>query len=106
MHYLLLPCSEFKFLIIFLSGVWAGDFGRDHFKNRSATPELFLYSNTDFYLPHQYLENTVLEMRQNVGAPFHAVKFKGSAHVAHLRNHYKSYLDEIIGFVTKGLKSH
>ena len=85
----------------FVSGVWAGDFGRDHFKNRASTPELFLYSDTDFYLPYHYMENTVLAMRQSVGAPFRKVIFKGSAHVAHLRNHYKSYIAEIHEFVTR-----
>ena len=68
--------------------------------NRVATPELFLYSNADYYLPDHYLENTVLAIRKNVAAPFRAVKFEGSAHVAHLRNHYKAYKDEILGFVT------
>ena len=81
------------------SGIWAGDFGRDHYRKRVATPELFLYSNNDFYLPLHYLENTVLALRQKVGAPFRAVKFEGSPHVAHLRNHNKMYTEEILRFV-------
>jgi len=86
-----------------IQGIWAGHFGRDHFMNRVATPELFLYSNSDYYLPHQYLEKTVLAKRRDVGTPFRAVMFKGSAHVAHLRNHSKAYKEEITKFVTKGV---
>merc|ERR1739838_213152 len=86
-----------------IQGIWAGHFGRDHFMNRVAAPELFLYSNSDYYLPHQYLEKTVLAKRQDVGTPFRAVMFKGSAHVAHLRNHSKAYTEEITKFVTKGV---
>jgi len=104
-----LPClankwkgKPIKFSLI--QGTWAGHFGRDHFLTRGSTSELFLYSNTDYYLPYKYLENTVLARRQEAGTAFRAVKFKGSAHVAHLRNHYKAYAEEITGFVTKGLK--
>lgn len=43
-----------------LPGVWAGHFARDHCKMRTATPELFLYSNNDYYLSFQYLEKMVL----------------------------------------------
>jgi len=85
-----------------IQGIWAGDFGRDHCTNRAATPELFLYSNTDFYMPMHYMENTVLASRKKVGAPFRVVKFEGSPHVGHLRNHKKVYTNEILEFVTKG----
>ena len=55
----------------------------------------------DFYLPLHYLQNTVLALRQKVGAPFRAVKFEGSPHVVHLRNHNKVNTEEILGFVTE-----
>ena len=42
------------------AGVWAGHFAKDHCKIRNATPELFLYSNNDYYLSFQYLEKMVL----------------------------------------------
>jgi len=84
-----------------IEGIWAGHFGRDHCSHRVGMPELFLYSNKDYYLSHNYLEDTVLTLRQKLGAPFRAIKFEGSPHVAHLRNHNKVYTDEIISFVTK-----
>ena len=43
-----------------LLGVWAGHFARDHCKSRKMIPELFLYSNNDYYLSFQYLETMVL----------------------------------------------
>jgi len=87
-----------------IQGKWAGHFGRDHCLSKIGTQELFLYSNNDYYLQYQYLENTVLTLRENMGAPYRAVKFEGSPHVAHLRNHKKAYTEEIVGFVTKGFK--
>ena len=42
------------------AGVWAGHFARDHCLERRRTPELFLYSNNDYYLSYHYLEQMVL----------------------------------------------
>ena len=42
------------------AGVWAGHFARDHCKMRDGTPELFLYSNNDYYLSYRYLEKKIL----------------------------------------------
>ena len=54
-------------------------------------PELFLYSNKDFYLPAKYLEHTALAARDAAGAEYTAVKFRGSGHVSHLRKHPAEY---------------
>ena len=47
-------------LIVPFIGIWAGHFARDHCFLRPGTPELFLYSNNDYYLSYQYLERNVL----------------------------------------------
>ena len=56
-------------------GVWSGHWGRDHFKHSPSVSELFIYSNTDFYLPARYLETHVLAPRDQEGAEYAAVKF-------------------------------
>ena len=61
--------------------------------------ELFLYSNADFYLPYRYLEQTALAARDEEGAEYTAVKFTGSAHVAHLRKHKEEYTRHIRQFI-------
>ena len=50
--------------------MWAGHFGRDHFQLHKEVAELFLYSNTDYYLPQKYLDSEVLEKRRREGARF------------------------------------
>jgi len=74
-----------------MEGVWAGHFGRDHHLQYPGVPELFLYSNGDFYLPHKYLEREVLDKRRRRGVPFSATRFQGSAHVQHYRKHPAQY---------------
>ena len=56
-------------------GVWAGHFGRDHFQHHKDVAELFLYSNSDFYLPAKYLENQVLSRRRAQGVNFSATRW-------------------------------
>ena len=56
-------------------GVWAGHFGRDHFHLHKEVEELFLYSNSDYYLPQKYLESEVLEKRRREGARFSATRW-------------------------------
>ena len=94
-------------LPILLLGTWSGYFGRDHYNNFPSIPELFIYSNRDFYLPSSYLEREVLEPRKKVGADFTAVRFKGSSHVAHLRYFKEEYRREVLSFinVNKNVKS-
>jgi len=82
-----------------IKGVWAGHFARDHCLERRRTPELFLYSNNDYYLSYHYLEQMVLGVRERLGAPFRAVRFDGSPHVGHLRYHRHQYTQEIQAFV-------
>ena len=44
------------------TGQWCGHFGLEH---AHRTPELFLYSKKDFYLPYKYMEEVVLASRKN-----------------------------------------
>jgi len=81
-----------------IEGTWSGDFGRDHYRNYPSIPELFLYSNRDYYLPAAYLEQEALKPRQEFGSDFNAVRFNGSSHVAHLRNFKDQYQREVLGF--------
>ena len=46
-----------------IDDTWCGDFMRRERKN---WPELFLYSKKDFYLPWQYMEETI-DQRQKDG---------------------------------------
>lgn len=82
-----------------IEGLWAGYWGRDHYKLHPSVSELFLYSNADFYLPYRYLEQTALAARDEEGAEYTAVKFTGSAHVAHLRMHKEEYTRHIRQFI-------
>lgn len=86
-----------------IKGIWAGHFARDHCFLRPGTPELFLYSNNDYYLSYQYLERNVLDLRSKVVSPFKAVKFNGSPHVGHLRYNKQQYTDEVTAFINDGL---
>ena len=81
------------------SGIWSGYWGRDHHTRYPAVSELFLYSNSDFYLPARYLEQTVLAARDAKGTSYTAVKFSGSAHVAHLRKHKAEYRRHVRQFI-------
>ena len=97
-------------------GVWSGHFGRDHFQLHKEVEELFLYSNSDYYLPQKYLESEVLQRRRKEGARFSATKwpiwyfldihhlqlrFSGSAHVQHLRKHPKKYEEAVVEFLKR-----
>ena len=68
------PQTRIKFKAANVQGVWAGHFGRDHFQLHKEVEELFLYSNTDYYLPQKYLESEVLEKRRRQGAKFSATR--------------------------------
>ena len=80
-------------------GTWSGYWGRDHYKLHPSVSELFMYSNTDYYLPANYLEKTALAARDKDGVEYLAVKFTGSAHVAHLRKHKEEYTRHIRQFI-------
>ena len=53
----------------------------------------------DYYLPARYLEQTVLAARDAESASYTAVKFSGSAHVAHLRKHKDEYRRHVRQFI-------
>jgi len=84
-----------------IQDVWAGHFGRDHFQLCKEVEELFLYSNTDYYLPEKYLESEVLEKRRREGARFSAMRFSGSAHVQHLQKHPAKYEAAVVAFLKR-----
>ena len=62
-------------------GVWSGHFGRDHFQLHKEVEELFLYSNSDYYLPQKYLESEVLQRRRKEGARFSATRSPIPSHI-------------------------
>merc|ERR1712029_468004 len=66
--------------------------------------ELFLYSNTDFYVSSKYLEQIVLAPRDNDGSQYKSFKFTGSKHVAHLRKHKKEYVNQVQSFIQTDVK--
>jgi len=82
-----------------MEGMWAGYFGRDHYLQHPDIAELFLYSNSDFYLNHKYLETEVLHRRRKEGANFSATRFRGSAHVQHYRKNKAGYEAAIASFL-------
>jgi len=88
-----------------VQGVWAGHFGRDHFQLHKEVAELFLYSNSDYYLPQKYLESEVLEKRRREGARFSATRFSGSAHVQHLRKHPAKYEAAVVDFLKRTMST-
>jgi len=84
-----------------MNGEFCGDFARDHFLRHPQIPELFLYSDKDFYLPYKYLEEKVLAPRREKYARARAVKFVGSSHVAHLKYHKQKYVKTVLSFINK-----
>lgn len=84
-----------------MEGVWAGYFGRDHYLQYSNIPELFLYSNKDFYVSAKYLEKEVIDRRREAGSNFSAVRFQGSHHVQHYRKHKDQYEAAVKDFLSK-----
>ena len=82
-----------------ISGKWTGHWARDHYKLYPSVPEMFLYSNKDFYLKADYMEKNVLSLREIEGSQYKAFKFTGSKHVAHLRMHKKEYINQIQNFI-------
>jgi len=87
-----------------VDGKWAGHWGRDHYKLHPSVSELFLYSNTDFYVSSKYLEQIVLAPRDNDGSQYKSFKFTGSKHVAHLRKHKKEYVKQVQSFIQMDVK--
>ena len=53
-------------------------------------------------IPCRYLEQTALAARDTEGAAYTAVKFRGSAHVAHLRTGVNILLKQVLYTCTGG----
>ena len=85
-----------------IDGKWSGHFLRDQTNN--PYPELFLYSKTDFYVSHKYLEEEVLKKRREAAASGSDSRimtkcWDKSGHVAHLRAHKQEYSKTIFRFL-------
>merc|ERR1712080_494872 len=78
-----------------------GTFGQNHHVQYSHIPELFLYSNKDFYVSAKYLEREVIDRRRKQGKPFTAVRFQGFRHVQHYRKHKDQYEAAVTEFLRK-----
>ena len=78
-----------------IDNIWCGDFLRNE---RKKWPELFLYSKRDFYLPWQYMEETI-DRRQKAGREVLARCFEKSRHVEHLRGNKSEYVTAVHDFL-------
>ena len=78
-----------------IDNIWSGDFLR---QERKKWPELFLYSKKDFYLPWQYMEETI-DQRQKEGREVVARCFEKSRHVEHLRGNKSEYVAAVHNFL-------
>ena len=81
-----------------MENTWCGDSIR--FESNK-WPELFLYSKTDFYVPHTFLENEVIKRHIEAGRDVTTKCWDKSPHVCHLKKHKKSYIEEVHNFVDK-----
>merc|ERR1712226_814205 len=88
-----------------MQGLWAGHWGRDHHHHYTHIPELFLYSNKDFYVSANYLEREVISRRRKEGSDFTAVRFQGTRHVQHYRKHKVQYEAAVRDFLMKSFGS-
>ena len=78
-----------------IDDTWCGDFMR---RERKKWPELFLYSKKDFYLPWQYMEETI-DQRQKDGREVVARCFDKSKHVSHLPGNKREYVAAVHNFL-------
>ena len=78
-----------------IDDTWCGDFMR---RERKTWPELFLYSKKDFYLPRQYMEETI-DQRQKDGREVVARCFAKSKHVSHLPGNKREYVAAVHNFL-------
>ena len=74
-----------------IEGKWSGDSLRFPRPDQKAWPELFLYSKTDFYLPHKYLEDKIIRPRLEAARDVTTKRWDKSPHVCHLKKHRKEY---------------
>ena len=78
-----------------IDNIWAGHFLQ---QERKSWPELFLYSKKDFYLPWQYVEQTI-NQRKKDGREVVAKCFNKSRHVSHLPGNKKEYVASVHNFL-------
>ena len=76
---------------------WSGDSIR--FELDKKWPELFLYSKSDFYVPHTFIEEEVIKRHIEAGRNVTTKCWNKSAHVCHLKKHKKSYIEEVHNFL-------
>ena len=81
-----------------MQNIWCGDSVRFEATN---WPELFLYSKTDFYVPHYFLEDEVIKRHIEYGRNVTIKRWDKSPHVCHLKKHKKSYTEEVHNFLDK-----
>ena len=81
-----------------MNNMWCGDHIR---LCNEKYPELFLYSKGDFYVPHTYLDNEVIKRHIESGRDVTTKLWEKSSHVCHLKNHKKSYCQEVHDFLYK-----
>ena len=83
-----------------IEGRWAGDSIRFARKDQR-WPELFLYSKTDWYLPHKYLEDKVITPHLEGGRDVTSKCWNRSNHVCHLKKYGKEYQETVHDFLAK-----
>ena len=83
-----------------MEGKWAGDSIRLA-RPDQRWPELFLYSKTDFYLPHKYSEDKVIAAHLESGRDVTTKRWNKSPHVCHLKKHGKEYKATVYDFLDK-----
>lgn len=77
-------------------GIWSGDYVR--LERNCHWPELFLYSDSDLYMPAEHLEEQVLPGRDRERY-IRTKKFQGSRHVSHFPAHREDYENAVWQFV-------
>jgi len=78
--------------------VWAGYWARDL---KSDVPELFIHSESDYYVSAKYIESDVLPHRRQNAKEVTVCKFGKSPHVGHLRVHKDVYTRHVQQLVDK-----
>jgi len=81
-----------------MEGIWSGDSIRMARPDQN-WPELFLYSNSDFYVPSTFIEEKVIAEHAKAGRDITAKRWEKSAHVCHLKKHRVDYEDTIHRFL-------
>ena len=83
-----------------MEGIWSGDSIRLARPDQN-WPELFLYSKSDFYVPHTFIEDKVIGEHAKAGRDITAKRWEKSSHVCHLKKHKAEYEETIHQFLHK-----